>query len=190
MKFSERLKKLHYLIGTDLFRYTGELSFQSFMSTYIREPGFNFLFWLRVRSLFQSKIVGYILHRKRIRFGIDIRSMQIGEGFYIGHYGHIVVNGNASIGNNCNISQGVTIGVINTGSKQGTPVIGNHVYIAPGAKIIGNIRIGNNVAIGANSVITNDLPDNAVVAGIPARILSYDGSTGYINNVMNVTPAL
>lgn len=80
-----------------------------------------------------------------------------------------------AIGENCNIGQGVTIGIAGRGEKKGVPQIGNKVYIAPGAKIIGKIIIGNNVMIGANSVVTKDVPDNAVVAGVPAKIISYKG---------------
>ncbi|AXY02862.1 hypothetical protein D1115_17910 [Vibrio alfacsensis] len=76
------------------------------------------------------------------------------------------------IGKNCNISQGVTIGKINQGNKIGAPIIGNNVYIAPGAKIIGGIHIGDNVAIGANAVVVTDVPDNVTVGGIPAKIIS------------------
>lgn len=189
MRFSVKLLTLQSLVKSDLYRYSGDLSFKSFVSNYIREPGFNFIVWLRLRTVFQSKLVGYVLHRKRIRFGIDIHSLNIGEGFFIGHFGHIVVSGNAVIGKNCNLSHGVTIGVINTGSKKGTPKIGDCVYIAPGAKILGNIKIGDRVAIGANSVVTNDVPDNAVVVGVPARVVSYDGSAGYINRTLDDLPA-
>lgn len=54
-------------------------------------------------------------------------------------------------------------------------------YIGPGAKIIGAVTIGNNVAIGANAVVTHNVPDNAVVAGVPAKILSMNGADGYVN---------
>jgi serine O-acetyltransferase len=184
-EFMGRLRNVLFLIESDLYRYVGCVNIKAFLDTYIREPGFNYLVWLRLRSVFNSKFIGYVLHRKKIRFGIDIAPRaSIGVGFYIGHFGHIVVSARAVIGNHCNISQGVTIGIINSGPKKGVPTIGDHVYIGPGAKIIGSINIGNNVAIGANSVVTNDIPDCAVVVGVPARVVSYDGSHGYINNVL------
>jgi serine O-acetyltransferase len=61
------------------------------------------------------------------------------------------------------------------------PVIGDNVYIGPGAKIIGRVNMGSGVAIGANAVVTKDVPDNAVVVGVPAKVISYNGSKGYIN---------
>jgi len=61
------------------------------------------------------------------------------------------------------------------------PEIGDNVYIGPGAKIIGNIKIGNNAAIGANCVVTKDVPENGVVVGVPGRVISFEGSAGYIN---------
>lgn len=98
--------------------------------------------------------------------------------------GGIVVNPLVKIGKNCNLSQGVTIGQLNRGIKKGVPVIGNNVYIGPGAKVIGNIKIGDNVAIGANSVVVDDVPNNSVVIGVPAKIVSQKGSTGYINKIL------
>ena len=183
MNKKSKMQFIKYLILSDLYRHTGHKSIAAFVKTYYRVPGFNFMVWLRIRSVVKSKLVGYILFQKRIRFGMDIQTMCIGEGFYIGHYGTIVVSAEAIIGKNCNISQGVTIGVLNTGPKTGAPLIGDNVYIAPGAKIIGQVRIGNNVAIGANSVVATDVPDNAVVVGLPARVVSYDGSQGYIQNI-------
>jgi len=183
MLLNKTLNQIINLVQSDLYRYTGDCTISSFVKTYFKVPGFNFMVWLRIRSIVKSKIVGYVLFKKRIRFGLDIQTISIGEGFYIGHYGTIVVSGEAVIGKNCNISQGVTIGVVNTGFKKGVPVIGDNVYIAPGAKIIGNVKIGNNVAIGANSVVTADIPDNAVVVGVPARVVSHDGSQGYIQNI-------
>jgi len=103
---------------------------------------------------------------------------EIGPGLYIGHYGNIFVSG--VIGSNCNISQGVTIGYGGRKGNVGTPTIGDRVYIAPGAKIFGKITIGNDVAIGANSVVNKDVPDSAVVGGVPARIISMKGSGDFV----------
>lgn len=58
---------------------------------------------------------------------------------------------------------------------KGSPVIGNNVLLFAGAKIIGNVNIGNNVVVGANAVVTHDVPDNAVVVGIPAKVINYNG---------------
>lgn len=95
-----------------------------------------------------------------------------------------MINSQAKIGDNCNISQDVTIGKINRGEKKGAPVIGNRVYIAPGVKIVGNVKIGDDVAIGANAVVTRDLPNKAVAVGVPAKIISHEGSAGYINRIV------
>lgn len=113
--------------------------------------------------------------------GIQIPpDVEIGPGLYIGHYGGIIVGAPVKIGKFCNISQGITIGSAGRGEKAGLPELGDYVYVAPGAKIIGKIRIGNHVAIGANAVVTRDLPDNAVAAGVPARIISYKSSRDFI----------
>lgn len=118
----------------------------------------------------------------KFKFGIMIPfNTQIGKGFYIGHFCCIVVNPATIIGKNVNISQGVTIGAVNRGDNKGIATIGDGVYIGPGAKIIGAVTIGNNVAIGANAVVTHNVPDNAVVAGVPAKILSMNGADGYVN---------
>ena len=83
-----------------------------------------------------------------------------------------MVNPVATIGENCTVFQGVTIGEW----KGKRPHIGNNVTIFAGAKVIGNVTIGNNVVVGANAVVTHDVPDNAVVAGIPARVISMKGA--------------
>ena len=124
----------------------------------------------------------FMLHKQTYKLGISIpASTEIDSGFYIGHFGGIVVNGKSVIGKNCNISQGVTLGQANRGKNKGYPTLGDNVYIGPGAKIVGAIKIGNNVAIGANCVVTKDIPDNSVVVGIPGKVISQDGATGYIN---------
>jgi serine O-acetyltransferase len=78
------------------------------------------------------------------------------------------------------LSHDVTIGIGGKGEKSGVPKIGNRVFIGPGAKIFGPIKIGDDVEIGANSVVTKDVPDRAVVIGIPAQIVNFNGSEEYI----------
>lgn len=116
-----------------------------------------------------------------ITTGISLQpTARIGRGLYIGHFGGIIIGPETRIGNYCNISQGVTIGQAGRGKKQLSPVIGDRVYIAPGAKIFGGIVVGNDVAIGANAVLTSDLPDNAVAVGIPAKIINFKSSRDFV----------
>ena len=117
----------------------------------------------------------------RVVTGIDLPfTVKIGKGLYIGHFGGIFINPKAVIGEYCNLSTGVIIGQAGRDGKQFTPVIGDRVYIAPGAKIIGKVKIGNDVAIGANAVVTKDIPDHAVVGGVPAKIINMQGSSDLI----------
>ena len=158
-------------------------------------PGYRYTFILRICSYLSIKnrvlyrLFSILLRHYKYKYGFEIHpSTRIGAGFYIGHFGGVVINTKATIGYNVNISQGITIGSINRGKKEGFPTIGNNVYIGPGAKILGNIRIGNNVAIGANSVVLNDIPDDCCVGGIPAKIVSNIGAgPEYIQNPIDVT---
>lgn len=114
----------------------------------------------------------------QVLWGIEIpRSAKVGPGLYIGHHGGITVSSIATIGRDCNLSQNITIGVSGAGQKRGAPTIGDNVYIAPGARLVGKITIGNNVKIGANAVIHKDLPDNAIAVLDPGfKIISYAGN--------------
>jgi len=133
-----------------------------------------FRFFSLLLMLFWQKII-------EITTGISIpASSRIGHSFYIGHFGGIIINANSIIGNNCNISQGVTIGVSGRGEKRGTPVLGDEVYIGANAVVSGGITIGNNILIGACSLVNNSIPEGAVVMGVPAVIVSHKGSKGYI----------
>jgi len=104
--------------------------------------------------------------------GADIPlNSKLGGGLLIPHPNGIVIHPASEIGCNCLIFQQVTIG---TGSLPGVPVIGSHVDIGAGAKILGGITIGNNVKIGANSVVIESVPSNCTVVGVPARIINKD----------------
>ncbi|MBC3413698.1 serine acetyltransferase [Pseudomonas sp. SWRI107] len=94
---------------------------------------------------------------------------QIGRNFVIDHFGGIIVSGYARFGDDCRIRNGVVVGLKNV-SDPCAPVFGNNVDIGTGAKILGNIRIGDNVVIGANAVVLVDVPDNCMAVGVPAVV--------------------
>jgi serine O-acetyltransferase len=107
-------------------------------------------------------------------------SASIGVSCYIGHFGGIIINSNAVIGDNCNISQGVTIGVSGRDEKRGVPVIGNHVYMGAHAVIVGKITVGDNCVIAANSLVVKSVDANTTVMGVPAIVVNNHTSKDYI----------
>jgi serine O-acetyltransferase len=146
--------------------------FAHFIYSKLKWQPFRFLSLLLM--LFLQKII-------EITTGISIpASSRIGHSFYIGHFGGIIINATSIIGDNCNISQGVTIGVSGRGEKRGTPILGNEVYIGANAVVSGKIIIGNNVLIGACSLVNDSVPAGSVVLGVPAVIVSQKGSKEYI----------
>lgn len=94
---------------------------------------------------------------------------EIGKNFVIDHFGGIVVSGFAKFGDNCRIRNGVVVGLARLDDPC-APVIGDNVEIGAGAKLLGRIRIGNNVLIGANAVVTCDVPDDSIAVGVPAVV--------------------
>jgi serine O-acetyltransferase len=196
MTFAE----LRELWRADLYRHTGERSWRHLFTHVLFSDGGE-CFSDGLKYMFYFRLCGYLKQRRprvlywpmyriamrvftryKYKFGCSIpHTTSIGRGCYIGHIRDIVINERAVIGDNCNISQGVTIGQANRGRRKGTPVIGRNVYIGPGAKIVGAVHVGDDVAIGANCVVTEDVPDHAVVVGVPGRVISFEGSAGYVN---------
>ncbi|WP_395074175.1 serine O-acetyltransferase [Flavobacterium sp.] len=165
----------------------------NFFSIVFFTQGFWAIFQYRIAHFFHSKIkifplnfifkIPLLFWQKNIEIitGISIpASAKIGHSFYIGHFGGIILNANTEIGNNCNISQGVTIGISGTDNNRGVPIIGNDVYIGVNSVVAGKIIIGNNVLIGSCSLVIADVEDNCVVSGVPAIVISKNGSKGYI----------
>jgi serine O-acetyltransferase len=102
--------------------------------------------------------------------GIELPcEVRIGRNFVIDHFGGIIISGYAQFGDNCRIRNGVVVGLRRVEEKC-APIIGDHVDIGAGAKLLGPIRIGNHVLIGANAVVLCDVPDNSIAAGVPAQI--------------------
>jgi serine O-acetyltransferase len=114
-------------------------------------------------------LIGYFFRMlNQVLFGIVIGpKANIGPGLIISHANGVVVNSHAKIGSHLIIQHQVTIGQ----SNLGIPTVGDYVYCGCGCKILGKITVGDNVKIGANAVVTKDVPSMCTVAGIPAKII-------------------
>ena len=104
----------------------------------------------------------------------------IGPGLYIGHHGGIVLHEDTRIGAGCNISQGVTIGISGRPPRRGVPRIGDRVYIAANAVVVGPITVGDDAAIAACSLVSRDVEPKTTVMGVPAQVVGRVGSIGYV----------
>jgi serine O-acetyltransferase len=129
-------------------------------------------------------IIYFIMKRLlEIMTGIEISPhATIGKGIFIGHTGGLVIAANSVVGDYPSFHQWVTIGGAGRGDKYGVPTIANNVYFGAGSQVIGKVDVGNSVMIGANSVVVKDIPDEAVVAGVPGKVISYEGSMDFIHH--------
>ena len=171
----------------DLFRYYGEKG-EKFTDKIFRPKEIKYISVLRKAQGTKNKFlkIYYKLKLRRLSEKTQIQipvTAKIGEGFYIGHLGRIIVNPDAVIGRNVNIATGVTIGRENRGKRKGSPVIGDNCWIGTNSVIVGNVKIGNDVLIAPLTFVNFDVPDHSLVVGNPAKIISKENATeGYINN--------
>ena len=115
--------------------------------------------------------------------GIEIHpGAAIGRRFFIDHGSGVVIGETTEIGDDCLLYQGVTLG--GTGHEKGKrhPTLGNNVVVGTGAKVLGNIRIGDNVKIGAGSVVVHAVPDNSTVVGVPGRVVRIRPEGGHLEH--------
>ena len=123
--------------------------------------------WLRLPFSILYKILKLL---SQILTGIDLPcEVTVGRRFKIEHFGDIIISGDTVFGDDVVIRNGVTVGLKRT-NERGAPIIGNRVDIGAGAKILGPIRIGDDVAIGANAVVLRNVPPNSLAIGVPAQI--------------------
>jgi serine O-acetyltransferase len=158
-------------IREDLRAYDGKWSAQGFWVMIV----YRFGRWrYQVRPVMARKVFSLIYHvlfkLAQIVTGIEMPcEVDVGRNFVIDHFGGIIISGYAKFGDNCRIRNGVVIGLRRVEDKT-APIIGSNVDIGVGAKILGPIRIGNNVFIGANAVVLCDVPDNSIAVGVPAVV--------------------
>ncbi len=153
---------------------------KSFLEILLLYPGLHALIHYRISHFFYKICLFFIARLisqfSRFLTGIEIHpGAQIGKGFFIDHGMGVVIGETSIIKDNVLLYQGVTLG--GTGLVKGKrhPTIGNNVVIGTGAKILGNITIGDNSYIGANAVVIKDVPPNSTVVGVPGRITKQDG---------------
>ena len=161
-------------------------TFYKYFTKLIVSESFKVTFWFRVLSYLRnkgvlSKLLYYPLryHYMHVQRETGIQlpiGTQIGGGICFCHFGSVVIANSVIIGKNVSIHPDVTIGRTFAGSKRGVPIIGDNVVIFAGAKIVGNIRIGNNAVVGPNAVVIDDIPDDSVAVGVPAKVISEDSS--------------
>ena len=151
-----------------------------FLEVLLTYSGIHVLVFYRIaRALRKAHIPllpRWISQTGRFFTGIEIHpGATIGNGLFIDHGMGVVIGETTIIGDNVTLYQGVTLG--GTGKEKGKrhPTVGNNVVIGAGAKILGNIKIGDNSYIGSNAVVIKDVPDNSTVVGVPGRITKQDG---------------
>jgi serine O-acetyltransferase len=185
--------KLKALLAADLYRYAGRTGFGAFARHYAFTPGYKYTVLMRTTGWLKLKpakafglypLAKWLLLRARYKYGFAIPEyMEIGPGLFLNRFGGFYFHGDAVLGSNVNITHGGVRGYPPRGGRRGAPVIGDRSFLGSGAKVIGGIAVGAEAAIGANAVVTKDVPERGVVGGIPAKLLSDQGSAGYINRL-------
>lgn len=178
----ETYKDCVELIRSDYYRYHGKCDSIIKMLLYgLKNPPFMLTFWLRLAQIhgllyWPAKIIHRHYSQK---FGLQIfPSMKIGYGLWLGHSISVVINPATVIGNNVNIHQLTQIGT----STPKAAIIGNNVCLNPMISLVNDVHIGNNATIGTGAVVTHDVPLNATVVGVPARVIHSNQPGRYIGN--------
>ena len=184
MKISNKWQSYKSLIWADLYRYNGTNGWGKCLSAFIRKQDFryvclwrlyqsgclHFLAWLMLRN---------IANRTCIEIGWQAK---IEKGLILVHGGCIAINNEVTIGENCTLYHGVTIGMEFRGRRKGNPTLGNQVWVGPNASIVGNVKIGDDVLIAPNAYVNFDVPSHSIVIGNPGKIFQRDHATeAYIN---------
>lgn len=179
--------ELQEQINNDIYRYYEKYSL-SFIQKMMTNKELKAIIKYRKAKYYSQKfLLNYYYKYKHRRYCEKYNcqipySLEIGNGFYIGHLSNIIINPRTVIGKNVNIAQGVTIGQENRGKRKGTPIISDEVWIGANAVIVGKITIGKDVLIAPNSFVNFDVPDHSIVIGNPGKIIHKENATeDYIN---------
>jgi serine O-acetyltransferase len=184
---TQSFDQLLALIASDMYRYRGQISVKEAALLIWKERGFAATLPYRLARfchINQYKWWGllakllYRLTQEHMLFELPYQ-VPAGPGLKITHVTGMVINHEAILGRDVHLSHTVTLGHKPAGSNAGAPTLNNRIYVAPGAQIIGGITLADDVAVGANAVVTKSVPAHSVVVGIPAKVLSDEGSAAY-----------
>ena len=177
---SKRFKK-------DLYRYYGENG-ESLAQRLLRPPELKYIALFRRANecRFAPLKLYYTVRLKLMSYKTHIQipaRTEIGEGFYIGHSGRVIINPDAKLGKNMNVNAGAVIGAENRGKRKGAPQFDGNCWVGSNAVVVGNIKIGEDVLIAPLSYVNFDVPAHSIVIGNPAKIISKENATDeYICN--------
>ena len=169
----------------DLFRYYGPEK-ENLRQRLLRPNELKYIYYFRKASTAKSKLANlyWRFRMKRMSNKTHIQipyTTKIGEGFYIGHSGKVVINCCATLGKNINIASGVTIGQTNRGPRKGFPTIKDNCWIGTNAVVVGDVTIGSDVLIAPLAYVNFDVPDHSIVIGNPGKIIPCERATeGYV----------
>ncbi|MFX1320478.1 MAG: serine O-acetyltransferase [Promethearchaeota archaeon] len=173
-------KILNFFVSDVSAAFNKDPAAQSLLEVLTSYPGIKAILLHRIAHFFwkikMPFVPRYLSEITRELTGIEIHpGAEIGKDFFIDHGGGVVIGETAKIGDNVTIYQGVVLGGTMTDPIKRHPTLGNNIVVGTGAKLLGPITIGDNVRIGANSVVVQDIPPNSVVVGVPGKIISRDG---------------
>lgn len=141
-------------------------------------PGFHarqlhrFAHWLHESGV--PLLPGVVAFTSRFLTGIEIHpGARIGEGLFIDHGMGVVIGETAVIGDDCHLTQGVTLGGTSNRREKRHPTLGNNVIVGAGAKLIGAITVGDHARVGAGAVVVTSVPEYATVVGVPGKVVAY-----------------
>ena len=171
----------------DLYRYYGEKG-ETFSQRLLRPIELKYIALFRKANTckFRPLKLYYTVKLKLMSYKTHIQipaRTKIGEGFYIGHSGRVIIHPEAQLGKNINVGTGVTIGYENRGERKGAPTFEGNCWIGTNSVVVGNVKIGEDVMIAPLTFVNFDVPAHSIVIGNPAKIISKENATdGYICN--------
>ena len=177
------------MFAKDLYRYYGSDG-EPLSKKVLRPPELRYIALFRKANAcrFRPLRMFYTVKLKRLSYKTQIQipaRTEIGEGFYIGHSGRVIINPKAKLGKNMNVSTGVVIGYENRGKRKGAPTFDGYCWIGANAVVVGNVHIGEDVLIAPLTFVNFDVPPHSVVIGNPAKIISKENATEeYICNTV------
>ena len=173
----------------DLYRYYGEKG-ESFVQRLLRPTELKYISLFRKAQScrFKPLKMYYTVKLKLMSYKTHIQipaRTSIDEGFYIGHTGRVIINPDAVLGKNINVSTGVIIGAENRGERKGAPTFDGNCWIGANSVIVGNIKIGEDVMIAPLTFVNFDVPPHSIVIGNPAKIVHKENATeDYVCNMV------